>query len=71
MDVQNAHEVRGLDVACTTILMRRIRFVHFLFNLSTLVYFFRCGHASLVKIQGSKEVIERCHYSKCVRRSEY
>ena len=42
------------------ILMKRIRFVNFFIDLSTLVYFFRCGHvhASLVKIQG-KEV--RCH----------
>ena len=44
------HEARswgpGTDCA---ILMRRIRFVHFFFiDLSTLVYFFRCGDASVV-----------------------
>ena len=41
-------------------LMRKIRFVHFFIDLSTLVYFFRSGHATLEKIQW-KEV--RCHCS--------
>ena len=51
-------ESGGLEVWCSggKILMRRIRFVNFFIDLSSLVYFFRCGHvhASLVKIQGKE-----------------
>ena len=47
-------ESGGLEVWCSgsKILMRRIRFVNFFIDLSTLAYFFRSGNATLEKNTG-------------------